>query len=992
MKNRSIPILLALWCLWLAGSSKTSGQTLNLPAPFFLETFDQVEEGSLPTGWTVQNFTAPGNEELNLDDPHSDSYKDWVVISRDRVVAIGEAGGFNAGHRLGVKPGQIVNGVEITNLVNGKFIYAESDVRGGSQVQYLFTRDIDCTGKTNVYLSYHSIYTQNQDDIASVEYSIDGGATWLPVVYMIDTPDIKYSGTNIDAYTTLISPQTDTATYTDPNTGEDKGGYYGAFIGVTSNLWSTLAPFISARVDDDAIESKRVEFFPLPQAANQSKVRLRFAQAGTASWYFGLDDVGLYNIEQSQPPNISQSPLSQIVSAGATITLNVVATGSGLTYQWKHAGTNLVGQTAATLTLSNVSANDAGEYQAIVSSVGGSSPSGIAKIQVFSGAITQDLVVHLPFENNLDDKSGKGNNGTALGSTTFNDGKIGKAAHIPSGADYITLGAPADLNFSTNVDFTITFWAKATEWSGDPSFIGNKNWNSGGNPGYVLATDDDGHFQWNFAGPPGSRKDYDGPPGLFSDHNWHHIAVTFQRSGDATAYVDGQSVSTRALSASENDVNTPEEFATNIGQDGTGGYGSSFTDADIDDVGIWRRVLTGQEVAAIYNAGLVGTNLAQATVSAPAIAPTITAQPQNVSITAGATATLSVTAQGSQPLSYQWVFNGTNIAGATTSTLTLNNVQTSNNGTYAVIVSNAGGSITSSNATLTVNVAAPSVVTGQWDFNEGNLKATIGTDLEYRGDTAAGTTFTDAQIGGQPAKVMGFPGTTTEQGYVMHHGASANAGGTNVNQFTIIMDLMYPAESDSHWRALLQTDPTNASDGDLFFNNGNGLGISGQYQGTIAANTWTRVAVVFDLTAKTLKKYIDGNLVNVQALSATSGGVDQRWSLLPTALLFADEDGETSAGFVNSIQFRSGLMSDEEIKALGTATAAGIPAPQAGVNVSVTRSGNNLTLTWTGGTGPFKVQRKNALTDATWTDVTTTSERTASVPIQGTTGFFRITE
>ena len=63
-----------------------------------------------------------------------------------------------------------------------------------------------------------------------------------------------------------------------------------------SNLWSTLGSYISARNDDNPVESKRVEIFRLPAADNQPKIRLRFAHAGTDSWYFGVDNVGLYSI------------------------------------------------------------------------------------------------------------------------------------------------------------------------------------------------------------------------------------------------------------------------------------------------------------------------------------------------------------------------------------------------------------------------------------------------------------------------------------------------------------------------------------------------------------------------------------------------------------------------------------------------------------------------------------------------------------------------
>ena len=70
----------------------------------------------------------------------------------------------------------------------------------------------------------------------------------------------------------------------------------------------------------------------------------------------------------------------------------------------------------------------------------------------------------------------------------------------------------------------------------------------------------------------------------------------------------------------------------------------------------------------------------------------------------GGTANFSVTASGALPLSYSWNFNGTNIAGATNTSLTLTNVQLNQAGNYAVLVTNVYGSVLSSNAILTVNL------------------------------------------------------------------------------------------------------------------------------------------------------------------------------------------------------------------------------------------------------------------------------------------------
>jgi plastocyanin len=83
-------------------------------------------------------------------------------------------------------------------------------------------------------------------------------------------------------------------------------------------------------------------------------------------------------------------------------------------------------------------------------------------------------------------------------------------------------------------------------------------------------------------------------------------------------------------------------------------------------------------------------------------APVIVAQPQSTNVLVGQTASFSVVAGGNPAPSYQWAFNGTNIAGATDSSFTLSNAAVTNDGNYSVIVSNSQGTVTSSNALLTV--------------------------------------------------------------------------------------------------------------------------------------------------------------------------------------------------------------------------------------------------------------------------------------------------
>lgn len=82
--------------------------------------------------------------------------------------------------------------------------------------------------------------------------------------------------------------------------------------------------------------------------------------------------------------------------------------------------------------------------------------------------------------------------------------------------------------------------------------------------------------------------------------------------------------------------------------------------------------------------------------------PVITDQPDNLSVSQGQQALFNVAASGSNPLSYQWKKNGTNISGANSSTYTINNVQTTHAGQYTVFISNSFGNVTSNVATLTV--------------------------------------------------------------------------------------------------------------------------------------------------------------------------------------------------------------------------------------------------------------------------------------------------
>jgi hypothetical protein len=278
-------------------------RNIELPTPWVFENFDAITEGQVPAGWTRKSYVEIANPELDFGNLGSAAYADWTTV---------EASRFNGSfvtynnpdnpadwgtdyQRVNVpNPANVVNG-QILNepLARGRFLFSTSGYSiGRSQVMHITTPDYNLSGRTNVQVAFKSLWEQNQDSIAALEYSIDGGAQWLPLVYLIDEADlVKAEDGSLDAEATLNKEHGDVANYTD-DAGNVIGGTYGAFIGAP--ITASLAPFIQGRVNDNRVESKRYELFRVSGADNQSKVRFRFIHAGTDSWYWGIDDFGIY--------------------------------------------------------------------------------------------------------------------------------------------------------------------------------------------------------------------------------------------------------------------------------------------------------------------------------------------------------------------------------------------------------------------------------------------------------------------------------------------------------------------------------------------------------------------------------------------------------------------------------------------------------------------------------------------------------------------------
>lgn len=125
--------------------------------------------------------------------------------------------------------------------------------------------------------------------------------------------------------------------------------------------------------------------------------------------------------------------------------------------------------------------------------------------------------------------------------------------------------------------------------------------------------------------------------------------------------------------------------------------------------------------AAVYSVRVANSNGVVTSIGAILtpflVPPRITSQPEHATTVCGQDAEFQVSAEGYQPLGYQWLFENTPVEGATSTNLVLTNVTVGQAGGYSVVVTNLAGSVTSIVATLTVNVVPPLITVEPMDTN-----------------------------------------------------------------------------------------------------------------------------------------------------------------------------------------------------------------------------------------------------------------------------------
>ena len=249
------------------------------------------------------------------------------------------------------------------------------------------------------------------------------------------------------------------------------------------------------------------------------------------------------------------------------------------------------------------------------------------------------LILHLPFDNNLNDISGNLLHGfegeKSTGAIEFvNDSERGDVVKFNAGA-YATLPKDNLLRPFGMESFSVNFWVKQPVPSGsDPVIIGNSSWDSGGNPGWLLASDgatgytpDSDHTNghgWtvNLAttAPGSDRLDWDAgdctvpgtEPANLADNEWHMVTIVIDQNAkelrvysDGVLYKEPEKSNTFDLNILADGplYDTVNDYPVNIWEDGTGEYNKDHgaLEGFMDDLRIYDGVLLQSEIDELYN-------------------------------------------------------------------------------------------------------------------------------------------------------------------------------------------------------------------------------------------------------------------------------------------------------------------------------------------------------------------------------------------------------
>ncbi len=356
------------------------------------------------------------------------------------------------------------------------------------------------------------------------------------------------------------------------------------------------------------------------------------------------------------PPIIVAQPTNQTVTVGGTASFSVVAEGTEpLSYQWSLNTTNLTEATHSLLVLTNVQLSDAGNYAVLVSNAAGAVPSSNALLTVNVPLMPPVIVVHPTNQT-------------------------------------VTVGGTA--SFSVIVEGTQPL---SYQWQESPAKGKKKPVNVvGATNSILILTNVQSSDAGNYAVLVTNAIGFDVSSNALLTLELHPVPPVIVVQPTNQSVTVGGTVNFSVMAEGTEPLSYQWTLNTTNLVAATNSL-LILTNAQLSDAGNYAVQVTNA-------VGFDLSSNAMLTVELPLTPPIIVVQPTNQSVTVGGSVSFSVVVEGTEPLSYQWSLNTTNLIEATNSLLVLTNVQLSDVGNYAVLVTNAIGFDLSSNALLTVEV------------------------------------------------------------------------------------------------------------------------------------------------------------------------------------------------------------------------------------------------------------------------------------------------
>jgi hypothetical protein len=431
----------------------------------------------------------------------------------------------------------------------------------------------------------------------------------------------------------------------------------------------------------------------------------------------------LYISAGTYPPLITVQPQGGSLFVGEDFRFTPVIGGNApFTYRWKTNGVNaaapnyVAGGTNLVLTITNVQLFNAADYALSVTNNYGGTNSIIATLQVTNFYVTNNLNLWLKFDDatglSAVDATPNGNNGSLLNfpgdDSYWGIGRLQGALNFnqtapPTLQEYVSLPDSPTLNFDTSLKFTLAAWVKGPTVQTNGAAIICKGIGSGGEQYCIDIFNNAYRFflRNSAAAAPGIT------PTNAPNNQWQHVAVSVDCvAGFMRMYVNGQLVGTNAAPAALL-ANSGHEVSIGNRPSPAGVYNMPFTGA-MDDVRIYNRALSALDIQhLIADAGVQP--------------PVFYTKPIGSTRYVGDNLTLSGSADGTGPLTYQWLKNGVNLPGATNTTLVLTNLQTTNAGAYSLLVTNVTlvlGSNSTPAAVISVSVFDITNTVGYWKLDD----------------------------------------------------------------------------------------------------------------------------------------------------------------------------------------------------------------------------------------------------------------------------------